>query len=129
MVSFLDMTKEDISLVSIAFRNPASIYQSDALESSLNRYIIISGSAWYFKFLIDCRLHVSLNSLEFIEYVNTIWVDILNQKILCLVSSIQQTACSKNLILLVRITKCSGSQTNNNCQTCSTFHWFKRLYL
>jgi hypothetical protein len=67
MVSFLDMTKEDISMDNIAFRNPASIYQSDALESRVNVYSTISGSAWNFKLPIDCRLHVSLNSLELLN--------------------------------------------------------------
>jgi hypothetical protein len=81
MLSFLDMAKDGISINNVVFRKPTKIYRSDASEFGIGGYNITSGSAWRFEIPIDCRLKTSLNSLEFIACLITIWVDILNHEI------------------------------------------------
>jgi hypothetical protein len=49
-------------------------------------YNIVTGNAWRFKLPVDCRLRTSLNSLEFLSCVITIWVDMLS-------SQIEATSC------------------------------------
>jgi hypothetical protein len=77
----LDTGKDGISINSIVYRKQTKIYRSDASEFGLGGYNIISGDACHFEIPIDCRLRTSLNSLESIACLITIWVNILNRKI------------------------------------------------
>ncbi len=64
-------------LNNIAFRKPTHIYRSDASEFGLGGYNVIFGQAWRWEFPLNLRLRTSINSLEFISSVVTIWIDIL----------------------------------------------------
>jgi hypothetical protein len=97
MISFLDLANRGIPINNIVFRKPSKIYRSDASEFGLGGYNITSGSAWRFELPVDCRLRTSLNSLEFIACVITIWVDILNQEINpedCILSQTDSTSAN-----------------------------------
>jgi hypothetical protein len=96
-ISFLDMARDGISINNIVYRKPTKIYRSDASEFGLGGYNITSGEAWRFEIPIDCRLRTSLNSLEFIACMITIWVDILNNKIIqedCILSQTDSTTAN-----------------------------------
>jgi hypothetical protein len=62
----------------LTFRKPTHLYHSDACEYGLGGYSLISGKAWRFELPVDCRLRTSLNSLEFISCMITLWVDVLS---------------------------------------------------
>jgi hypothetical protein len=79
--SYLDEAKKGISLNNLVFRKPSIIYRSDACEFGLGGYNITSGNAWRFELPLQCRLKTSINSLEFIACVITIWIDIQNNQI------------------------------------------------
>jgi hypothetical protein len=81
MVEFLAKAKNRISLNNITFRKPTHLYRSDASEFGLAGYNMLSGKAWRFQLPINCRLKTSLNSLEFIACIITIWIDIYNNEI------------------------------------------------
>jgi hypothetical protein len=74
------MASDGISINNIVYRKPTEIYRSDASEFGIGGYTIVSGEAWRFELPVDCRLRTSLNSLEFIACLITIWVEILNNK-------------------------------------------------
>jgi hypothetical protein len=57
------------------------MYRSDASEFGLGGYNITSGLAWRFELPVDCRLRTSLNSLEFLSCLITLWVDIISLQI------------------------------------------------
>jgi hypothetical protein len=81
----------------IVFRHPTHIYRSDASEFGLGGYSLISGKAWRFKLPIDCRLRTSLNSLEFLSCMITIWIDILSDDIdeeSCILSQTDSTTAA-----------------------------------
>jgi len=80
-LKMLDYASEGISINNIVFRKPTTFYRSDASEFGLGGYNLISGQAWRFQLPVDLRLQTSLNSLEFLACVITIWIDILNNKI------------------------------------------------
>ncbi len=97
MSSFLNMAKMGISINNKVYRKPTKIYRSDASEFGLGGYNIISGLAWRYEIPIDCRLRASLNSLEFIACLITIWIDILNLEIEpedCILSQTDSTSAS-----------------------------------
>lgn len=73
---FLQYAKRGVLLNNIAFRKPTHIYRSDASEFGLGGYSIISGQAWRWELPLTLRLRTSINSLEFISSVITIWIDI-----------------------------------------------------
>jgi len=73
---FLHYAKRGVSLNNIAFRKPTTIYRSDASEFGIGGYNIVSGRAWRWELPVALRLHTSINSLEFISSVITIWIDI-----------------------------------------------------
>jgi len=97
MISFLDMAKEGIQLNNKVFHKPTKIYRSDASEFGIGGYNITSGHAWQFELPIDCWLQTSLNSLEFIACMITIWVDVINNIIIqedCLLSQTDSTTAN-----------------------------------
>jgi hypothetical protein len=65
----------------LTYRKPTIILCSDASEFGIGGYNIVSGQAWRLELPVDCRLRTSLNSLEFIACMVTIWVNILNGNI------------------------------------------------
>lgn len=65
----------------LVFQKPTMIFRSDASEFGIRGYNLISGKAWRFELPVDCHLHTSLNSLEFIACVITIWIENLDQSI------------------------------------------------
>jgi hypothetical protein len=81
MISFLDYANQGILMNVLTFRKPTLIYRLDTSEFGIRGYNIMSGNAWRFELPVDCRLRTSLNSLEFISCMITIWVDVLSSKI------------------------------------------------
>jgi hypothetical protein len=81
MISFLNQASAGISMNLLTFRKPTKIYRSDASEFGLGGYNITSGLAWRFELPVDCRLRTSLNSLEFLSCLITLWVDIISLQI------------------------------------------------
>ncbi len=65
----------------IVFRKPTHVYRSDASEFGVGGYNLVSGKAWRFELPTDCRLRTTLNSLEFIACMITIWIDVLSKDI------------------------------------------------
>jgi len=81
ILSFLDSSQKGISMNNLTFRKPTHIYQSDASEFGLEGYNLTSGIAWRFRLPVNCRLRLSLNSLEFLACVVNIWVDVFHNVI------------------------------------------------
>jgi hypothetical protein len=78
---FIQLAASGVSLNNITCRQPTHIYRSDACEYGLGGYNPLSGKAWRWELPMDLRLRTSINSLEFIACVITIWVDILSSDI------------------------------------------------
>jgi hypothetical protein len=81
----------------LTFWKPTHIYRSDACDFGLGGYNLISGKAWRFKLPVDCQLRSSLNSLEFLSCLITLWVDILSGEIAsesCLLSQTDSTTAA-----------------------------------
>jgi hypothetical protein len=94
---FLDYANDGISLNTIVFRHPMHIYRSDASEFGLGGCNIVSGKAWRFELPIDCHLRTSLNLLEFLGRVITIWTDFLSGNIdleSCILSQTDSTSAA-----------------------------------
>jgi hypothetical protein len=79
---FLQYAKRGVSLNNISFRKPTHIFRSDASEFGMGGYSVLSGRAWRWEIPLDLRLRTSINSLEFISCVITIWIEIINKDIL-----------------------------------------------
>jgi hypothetical protein len=72
---FLSAAHRGLSLNNLVFRKPMLLYRSDASEFGIRGYNLISGIAWWFELPLPCRLHTSLNSLEFLACMISIWID------------------------------------------------------
>jgi hypothetical protein len=81
MTSCLDYANQGISMNVLTFRQPTIIYHSDASKFGIGGYNITSGKAWRYELPVDCHLRTSLNSLEFLSCMITIWVDMLSSQI------------------------------------------------
>jgi hypothetical protein len=57
------------------FRKPTIIYHSNASEFGLGGYNVTSGIGWRLELPVDCHLRSSLNSLEFLSSLISIWMD------------------------------------------------------
>jgi hypothetical protein len=75
IVSFLHYANRGVSLNVLVFRKPTIIYRSDASEFGLGGYNVTSGIGWRLELPVDCRLCSSLNSLEFLSSLISIWMD------------------------------------------------------
>jgi hypothetical protein len=75
---FLQYAKRGVLFNNVAFRKPTHIFRSDASEFGLRGYSILSGHAWRWEMPTDLRLRTSINSLEFISSVITIWFEIIH---------------------------------------------------
>lgn len=83
MQTFLDKSHSSISINNVVFRKPTHIYRSDASEFGLGGYILLTGCAWRFEIPFDLRLRTSLNSLEFIACLISLWIDLIEGNIPC----------------------------------------------
>jgi hypothetical protein len=70
-----------VSLNTLSFRSPTHIYGSDASLHGLGGYNLLTGKAWRFELSIHLMNRKSLNSLEFIAILLSIWIDYVNNKI------------------------------------------------
>jgi len=75
--SFLDLAIKGLSIGNLVYRKPMHLYCSDASEFGFRGYNLVSGNAWRFELPVHLRLRTSLNDLEFLACVITIWLDIL----------------------------------------------------
>jgi hypothetical protein len=75
ILGFLSAANQGLSLNNLVYRKPTVIYRSDASEFGISSFNLISGIAWRIELPIDCHLRSSLNSLEFIDCLISIWVD------------------------------------------------------
>jgi len=78
---FLLYANRGISLNIIAFRKPTHIYRSDASEFGVGGYNVLTGRAWRWEIPTELRLRTSINSLEFMACVVTIWLDIIHHEV------------------------------------------------
>jgi hypothetical protein len=79
MLFFLEKAhSKGVSMNNLSYRKPTHIYQSDSSLHGIGGYNILPRKPWRFKIPRDCRLRTSLNSLEFIAALITIWMDFLN---------------------------------------------------
>jgi hypothetical protein len=93
----LDHASTGIPINNIIFRSLNIFYRSDALEFGIGGYNLVSGLAWRFELPIELRLRTSLNSLEFLACVITIWIDIMNNNIFpedCILSQSDSTSAT-----------------------------------
>jgi hypothetical protein len=95
LLLFLGTAHRGLSLNNLSFRKPTIIYRSDASEFGIGGYNLTSGIAWHFELPVDCRLRTSLNSLEFLACMISIWIDAFYQVIdseSCLLSQTDSTS-------------------------------------
>jgi len=96
-LTMLDHAATGIPIYNIVFRKPTIFYRSDASEFGMGGYNLTSGLAWHYQLPVDLRLRTSLNSLEFLACVITIWIDIINNKIQpedCILSQSDSTSAT-----------------------------------
>jgi hypothetical protein len=79
MPSFLSAAHSGLSMNILVFRKPTVLFRSDASEFGIGGYNLVSGIAWWFELPVDCRLRTSLNSLEFLVCIISIWLDQFHQ--------------------------------------------------
>jgi hypothetical protein len=79
IISFLHYANRGVSLNILVFRKPTIIYRSDASEFGLGGYNVTSGIGWRLELPVDCHLRSSLNSLEFLSSLISIWMDHFHQ--------------------------------------------------
>jgi hypothetical protein len=98
MLHFLHKaTLKGVSLNNLSYRKATHIFRSDASLHGIGGYNIISGKAWRFQLPINCRLRTSLNSLEFIAALVTIWMNYLHGDITsesCILSQTDSTSAT-----------------------------------
>ena len=86
-----------VSLNNLSFRTPTHLYRSNASLHGMGGYNISSGNAWRLEIPTQCRLWTSLNSLEFIAALISIWIDSFYNNIepeACLLSQKDSTSAS-----------------------------------
>ena len=94
---FISLAKDGLSLNNITFRKPTVVYRSDACEFGLGGYNLVSGKAWCWELPMDLRHRTSVNSLEFLACMITIWIDILSNQITvedCILSQTDSTSAA-----------------------------------
>jgi hypothetical protein len=92
---FLQKAYRGVSLNNIAHRVPTHHYRSDASQAGLGGYSITGGHAWRFQLPPGILSIVTLNTLEFIGCIITIWVDIIHQRLppeSCILSQTDSTS-------------------------------------
>ncbi len=72
----LSVCHRGVSMNNIVYRKPTHLYRSDASSYGLGGYNIQTGRAWRHPLPRDCLKYITLNTLEFIGCVVTLWTDI-----------------------------------------------------
>ena len=93
--SFLSAANRGLSLNNLVYRKPTLLYRSDASEFGIGGYNLTSGIAWRLELPVDCRLRTSLNSLEFLACIISIWFDHIHQVVepeACVLSQTDSTS-------------------------------------
>ena len=96
-LKFLRYAKEGVSMNLLVFAEPTHYYRSDACEHGLGGYSILSGKAWRFEIPVNCRGRTTINVLEFIGSVVTVWIDMLAGDVhpdACLLSQTDSTSAA-----------------------------------
>jgi hypothetical protein len=94
---FIAYDGQGVSLNVITFWKPTHIFRSDACEFGLGGYNVKSGLAWRWELPLDLRLRTSINSLEFLAYVITIWLAVKATQIApedCVLSQTDNTSAA-----------------------------------
>jgi len=73
----LTVAHRGISMNNIVFRVPTHIYRSDASSHGMGGYNLRNGKAWRYQFPPDILSIVTLNTLEFLGCLVTLWIDII----------------------------------------------------
>jgi hypothetical protein len=98
MQDFINIASTNgISLNNLTYRYPSHLYRSDASLHGLGGYNVTSGNAWRLELPIQCRLRTSLNSLEFIAALISIWIDDYYKELpkeACILSQTDSTSAS-----------------------------------
>jgi hypothetical protein len=81
LMKFIDRSTQSISINNLVFLKPTIIYRSDASEFGIGGYNIAEGTGWRFEIPVNLHLRTSINSLEFIACLITIWIDTIHKKI------------------------------------------------
>jgi hypothetical protein len=80
-LSFLCLAHWGISLNLISFRTPTHLFRSDASEHGIGGFCAISGGAWSLEIPADCQVGcregISLDLVEFLGGIISVWVEIL----------------------------------------------------
>jgi len=77
----LEYASRGFSLNNVTYRQPTHIFRSDACEFGMGGYNPASGRAWRWEIPVDLRYCTSVNSLEFLACLITLWIDIDLQNI------------------------------------------------
>ena len=96
-LEFLKYAKDGVSMNNLVFAEPTHYYRSDACEHGLGGYSILSGKAWRFELPADCRGRTTINVLEFLGSMITVWIDTLAGDIQphsCLLSQTDSTSAA-----------------------------------
>jgi hypothetical protein len=74
-------SNKGISMNNIVYRKPTHILHSDSSLFGIGGYNTITGEAWHIELPVVCRLRTSLNALEFLAAMISIWLESLREKI------------------------------------------------
>jgi len=78
---FLFFANNGVSVNLLTFQKPTIILRSDVCEFGLGGYNIASGKAWHWEIPTDLRNRTSINSLEFIACVISVWIEVVYQNV------------------------------------------------
>ena len=89
--SILTKCNQGLNLNLVSFRQPTHFFRSDASLAGLGGYSLSSGKAWQFQLPTGFERHLTLNTLEFLGCITTIWVELLAGRISPLSCVLSQT--------------------------------------
>jgi len=75
--TLLTIALRGVSMNNMVFRIPTHIYRSDASSHGVGGYNLCNGKAWRYRFPSDILSFMTLNTLEFVGCVVTLWIDII----------------------------------------------------
>jgi hypothetical protein len=80
-LTFLRVAFEGLSLNLLSFRLPTYVLRSDAAEHGMGGFCAISSRGWRLELPVDCRVGcregISLNLLEFLGDIVSVWIELL----------------------------------------------------
>jgi len=94
---FLAQCNSGISMNLLTYRQPTHVYRSDACEHGLGGYAILSGKAWRYSIPVDCQNRATINVLEFLGCIVSVWIDILAGELpeeACILSQTDSTSAA-----------------------------------